>query len=458
MRLIRVSWPALLILSGCLAARTQRDAGEISTALAEATRRPPEGATSSTRSEEESLAQETRLDPVLRIAVARNPDLGETAERVRAALERVRSSARLPDLELKYEQWAVPLARPYALNEASTIMIGLRQQFPAPGSLQARARAALEDAGIALQNRRAKQLDIVAQARKAYYDYYRADREYKIHLEHVALASDVVELARANYRVGRGTQQDVLRAIVELSKLHNDVAAIEQQRISARVLLNTLMARAPGAPLGPVPNFKTSDVEPRLDDLERQLEARRPELVAAGRAIRRSEAQLAAAKSTRNWPSFMVGADYWFQPTAQTPAPQHAYSGMLSITLPWINPKHWEDVREAEHTLLADRRALESVRNVSLYQLHDAAARLSAVRQSLAIIERDLLPQAQQSFEATRASFSAGQGDAVALLDSFRSYLDVRLQHERALAVVEMSLADLARAAGAESTAEGTRK
>src|SRR5439155_20736923 len=114
-----------------------------------------------------------------------------------------------------------------------------------------------------------RKLDLAAGVRRSYYDYYRADREYRIHLEHVALASDVVELARANYRVGKGTQQDVLRTIVELSKLHNDIAAIEQQRTSARAMLNTLMARPPDAPLGPPAAFQAAAVQPRLEELER---------------------------------------------------------------------------------------------------------------------------------------------------------------------------------------------
>ena len=52
-----------------------------------------------------------------------------------------------PILELKYEQWGVPLARPYALDEANTLMLGVRQTFPAWGSLDARGRAARRGGG-----------------------------------------------------------------------------------------------------------------------------------------------------------------------------------------------------------------------------------------------------------------------------------------------------------------------
>ncbi len=437
-----------LLMPACLAARTQAGYVELRSA---ANVNPPSGSPSrseeSAPADEAELVRETKLDTVLRLALERNPDLHESQERLGAALERVPAAARLPDLELKYEQWGVPLRRPFALGQAQTLMLGLRQTFPAPGSLDAKSRAALEEAKLALDTRHAREQDIIAQVRRAFYEYYRADREYRIHLEHVDLATRVVELARANYQAGRGSQQDVLRTIVELSRLHNDIAAIEQQRISSRALLNSLMARDPDAPLGPPAEFEPPRQAIRIDKAEQLLESSRPELLAASRASRRSEASLNAAQNTAHWPSFMVGADYWYMPTSDS---HHAYGAMFAMSLPWLNPRHREEVREAEHALAADRRALESVRNAARYQLRDAAARYDAAQQSFTIIDRDLLPQARQSYQAGQAAFASGQGDALGLLDALRSYLQVRLERSRALAHLQTALADLERTVGAD--------
>ena len=74
-----------------------------------------------------------------------------TSPRIRRApappRREARRASRLPDLEAKYEQWGVPLAHPYALDEANMLMLGVRQTFPAWGTLDARGRAAAEDAG-----------------------------------------------------------------------------------------------------------------------------------------------------------------------------------------------------------------------------------------------------------------------------------------------------------------------
>jgi outer membrane protein TolC len=197
-----------------------------------------------------------------------------------------------------------------------------------------------------------------------------------------------------------------------------------------------------------VPDFKPSDFKPRVAELEKQIEVQRPELAAAARGVRRSEAELSATKAELFWPSFMIGADYWYMPTEVAPRTQHAYGAMVSFNLPWLNPKRWEEARAAEYRVVADRRAFESARNQALFLVSDAAARLEAAQTAFAIIDRDLLPEALQSFQASRALFASEQGDAVALLDAFRSFLDVRLARVKAMAQLEMSLADLERAAG----------
>jgi len=355
------------------------------------------------------------------------------------------AAARLPDTELEYQLWAQPLSSPLALDEAQMHMFGVRQAFPAPGSLGARSRAAAEQAGVLSEAGRAREQDLRARVRRAYAEYYRADREYRIRLEHVALSEQVLELARAVYQGGRGTQQDVLRAAVELSKLHNDLATTDADRRSARALLNTLMVRPIDAALGPPAALETPDLDVELERVEQWVTAKRPEIVAAEKAIRARQSELEAARATARWPSFMVGLQYMYMPPGDEP---HNYGVTLSMSLPWLNPRSREEVRAAEASVASEQSALSSARIAARFELYDAALRLRSARESLAVIERDLLPQARQSFDVAQALYRGGQGDSLALFDALRSLLDVRLERERALARFQSALAGLERAAG----------
>jgi outer membrane protein TolC len=396
------------------------------------------------------LASAARLPIILRAIAARSPDLREASQRARAAEARAGAAARLPDPELKGELWGVPVTRPLSFDQANTIMIGLRQAFPAWGSLDARERAAREDAALAGAATEGRRHEIAAQARRAFASYARADREYRIHLEHVGLTSRLVEIARSLYQVGHGSQPDFLRAQAELSRLHVDVAGIEQQRRSAQAMLNALMDRAPDAALGPVPELSPVDAlaAPPVEataDADRLLPQRRPELKAAAHAVKRSEAALQMARREADFPSLMVGADYWYMPTQST---HHGYGAMVSMSLPWLNPRHRDEVKAAERAQAAERSALRAQQAAARFALRDADAKVQAARETLALIHERVLTDARRSFESAQAQFQSGQGNVTPVLDAARSYLMVRIEEVRALADLESSRADFARAAG----------
>ena len=195
-----------------------------------------------------------------------------------------------------------------------------------------------------------------------------------------------------------------------MTRLHTDVARVERQQRSSRALLNALMDRPSDAPLGPPEDLS---VTPTTDitGLASSIDTNRPEVVAAGRGVRRSEALLDGARHAARFPNVMVGLDYWYMP--MFPDFQHAYGAMVAINLPWLSGRRRDEEREAEQTVQAERHALESTKNTVRYELRDAAARVDSARQSFTIIDQDLLAQAKRSLEATQAAYAAGQGDAV---------------------------------------------
>jgi outer membrane protein TolC len=395
--------------------------------------------------DERALGEEVRLDTVLRLALARSPEIAEGRARVRALAERIPAAERLPDPELLIQQEGTPLARPYALDEAEQIMFGVRQTFPAPGSLSAHSRAALADARVEAANQRTRAFDLATRVRRAYFEYHRAWNEYRAHLEHVEIADRLLAVARGRYDAGQGGQEDVLRLLVQLSRLHGDLASAEQEVSSGRALLNVLMAREPDAPLGPPATHEPTDVSLDLAGLDRALERRRPELGAATRALERGEAAVDAARRTRDWPSFMVGLDYMLMPMAHE---THGYAAMFSINLPWLNPAHDERVREAEHTLEADRMARDAAQRTARYELRAAVARHEAARRAFTLLDRDVVPQARRSYEAARDAFAVGRRDTLTVLDALRAYVEVRIERVRAIGRMETSLAEVERAAG----------
>ncbi len=396
--------------------------------------------------DEASLAHEARLGPMVRLARARNPELQASRERALAAQARAAAEVHLPDTELKYEQWQVPLTAPLSLDRAGMLMVGLRQTFPPLGTRAARGRMADQDTAVLGEVLHARDRDIAVDVRRAYGQYWRAETEYRVHQEHVGLLAHIVDMARAHYQTGHVSQQDLLRLTVELSQLHNDVATLEQERHSSRAQLNLLMGRPPEAPLGPPPEdaIRLDAPEASSGAAPTEVDERRPEIASAARMIQRQEAALEVAQRSARWPSVTVGADYWYLPQTES----SAYGAMVMIDLPWLNGRHRDEINEAEHALAAEHFALEAQRNQARFEVRDARVRVEAAAQAVRIIDGDLLPLARRSFESAEAAYEAGQGSALALLDAMRSYLQVRLERTRALSRLDASRADYQRAAG----------
>jgi cobalt-zinc-cadmium efflux system outer membrane protein len=389
-----------------------------------------------------ALAREARLAVILRVALARNPALDEGRLRVEAAGWRARAEGHLPSPELKYEQWGVPLDRPLALGRADTLMLGVRQAFPAWGTRTAQVQVAGAEVGGAEASLHGRRVELGARVRAAFAEYARTEREIELHRAHVTLMARMVELGRTNYQSGQATQQDVLRLTLELSRLHADLAHLEEERRSSAALLNALMDRPPGTPLGPPVIAAAAPVDPAVTPDQRG------DLRTARQAVARSEAALALARQAAWWPTLMVGLDYWYMPREPQP---HAYGAMVTVGLPWIG--RGADEREAaDRALRADQRALESVRAMARYEVEDARAHLEGAESTLAIVERDLLPQARRAVEAAQRSFAIGQGDAAGLLDSLRTSLQVQIDDVRAAAAVARARAELDRVAGREAT------
>jgi outer membrane protein TolC len=398
---------------------------------------------------ERELSQAARPRAILKLALERNPELSEAGARAEAAREWARSASRLPDPELEYRLWAAPLARPHALDEAEMHMLGIRQAWPAPGSLAARGRALDEQALIRVETRRALELDLTARVWRAYAAYVLKDQEHRLHLEHGVLLQQWSEVVQAAYRGGAGSQEQVLRATLTVARLHRAVGTLETELEAARAELNALMARPVDAPLGPPARLEPVNVEVRLRSLREGLSARRPELRAAASSVRASQHELDEARASGRWPSFMLGLDYMYMPLRPEP---HHYGIMATVSLPWLNPSHAEEARSREASSRAEVHALSSMQRSAELELYAAAQRFEAAQRSLRSVESELLPLGERALAAARASYGAGAGDARSWLEAAESLLDLRLERERALFELATALSDLERAAGVSLT------
>ena len=394
---------------------------------------------------DEALAGRVGVEDVVRIALARNPEIGELAARAQAMVEDVGRAGALDDPMLTFRADRVPLRNPTAFNRDAGNSAALEMRFPFPGVLELKAESAGRQAEAMIQMLREREIEITAMATKAWVMWANMTRQLEIHTEHVAILVEFEKISDSRFRTGKVSQQDVLKAQVELVLLQNSVVEDRRSIDTARAELNRLMNRRVDAPLGvpaePAPNREEFD-QAALLALADEV---RPELLAAERRVRAAAAAADAAGREATWPELLVGLEYM-----QMPMEDDAWGGMVGFSLPWITGKRSAEARRMTEEQRAERAALAAARSRVQFEVREACIRVESARKSLALFEGELLPKSRQSVDVSRASYEKEKSSFLDLLDAERSLRDIRLAWVQTQTAYATAVADLERAVGGD--------
>ena len=383
------------------------------------------------------------LPDLIQEALARNPELVAARKQWEAASQRITQARSLDDPTLSVQLWNVP--QTFNVTQAQNSIFGLSQNLPFPGKLALKGDVASRSAEMIEQALRAKERELVARLKQAYYDLFLTHKAIQIHHEQVELLGQFVEITTAKFRTGKGAQTDVLKAQIELSLLFQQLPILEQRRETAEAMLNTLLDRDATSPLGIPQEPSQIPLDNTLDDLHRLALHERPELKAAGLAVQRNEQSRALAQR-QYYPDFNV-AFQRFQ-NFQTNDGFGAYVAMSIPFAFWTKPKYDAGVQEAAAALSAARAEHHTLENLTRFQVKDLLARLRATDQVTTLYRTTILPQAEQSLDAARVGYRAGRAGFLDLIETQRAWRGSLLEYFKALVDRQHRLAELEQVVG----------
>ncbi len=390
------------------------------------------------------MPKEAGLEFYLEAALSRNPAIARSIRRVQALGYRVPQVTSLDDPVVNI----VPPIGGDMPQTAAGVLQGLfsvAQKIPFPGKLTTRGKVAEQLARMALDTLADVRIATVAQVKKAYYDYYLADVSVKITRESQSLLRQIRDVAEAKYRAGLTSQQDVLRAEVELYNLSNDLITLTQQRASARALLNALMDRHVDADLPPPAPFDLTKVEWRLTEAMDKAVASSPRLSRLRNQIKRDLEVIRLARLDY-FPDLNLGYSYTFVSNSglsSVATGDDTFDLSAGFNLPIWWRKLRAGVLEGNAQVLSSVEEYEEVRNLIFFSLQDTLVKVDTqYRQGM--LFRDLIvPRAWQTVEVSQSGYQAGKIDFTTLVDNWRKWLDAVLAYHKALAGEEQSFADL---------------
>lgn len=386
-----------------------------------------------------SLQLETLVEEVLK----RNPNLEAAQERIRAAAEVVPRVQILDDPEFKF------LSDYNNLKSHSEftpmLQYQISQTFPFPGKLGLKGQVAAEVLKQFQSQEVITKRDLVLQTKKLYFQLFFNYASSQINQINRDLVKDLIDASLSLYKSGATGYEEVAKAQVELQVLDEQLLAIEADRILIVSMLNAMLNRPQKDPLGQPVEEGRSGVHFSYDELEKLAMQKRPELTEIQAMVQ--EQQMMAKLAKREYfPDITISAGY--EQMTQNLS-DNAWEASISFKIPlWVGQRQKRQVREAQARESAHRSALKGMEAFIRGQIQEILGKMKANEERLLLYETGLLPKIQEALKASEASYRAGKGGFLFLLDTRRQYHDISLEYERVRVERELFIAELERAVG----------
>lgn len=388
------------------------------------------------------------LSEALRQTQDKNPEL--------IALQRQFESTRFRSAEQRFlsppmfegQIWQWPIN---TLNPANTnmYMFMASQDIPGRGKRSLRAAAAGKESELAEADIAVRAQEILNGVKRRYAELFLARRAIDVHLASVGVLRQLADISQVKYAAGRISQQDVLKALVELSRVHDDVITFEQQEDLAAARLNALLDREPDAPIGPLTEPREQIMIASIEDLQRLAIEHHPELKRMHVQIERAQVDLAVTRQEYK-PDYSLQAGYLLMPHMTD-----AWLAKVAVTwprAPWSRGAIDARVAGANAEVDAANAQLRSIERVVRLSVQDAYIRVKAAERRAGLLRTRILPQSRQILEVSRIGYQTDRVEFLALVDTERTLLSAELEYSRALSDLEQATADLEQAIGTELT------
>ena len=391
------------------------------------------------------------VEEYIQYALSQNPDIQAARKRVEANAYQVPVASSLQDPNLGmtfYPEQVQTAAGPqeFALN--------ISQKFPARGKLNAQGELAESQTNETRAQLAAVELATVAKVKRAYYELYFIQQTINVTEADKQLLVEIRDVANVRYKTGKVSQQDLLRAELEISNVENELIRLEQKLVSGQAKLARLLHISPQTKLLALEHIEPGSLPADLDWLQRQAIASRPELHAQLATLEKDRQALNLARLAYK-PDVTLGAT-WIDvgSTGVSPVANGNDSFLITagINLPVYRKKLDSAVRSAEAKAVSTARTYDSLKDETLEEVADLFAQAKSQQDLLTLFSEDILPKARQTLEVSSQAYNTGEVDFLQLVDNWRELLRFEVSYLRLEASLGQSLAELERVIGGIDT------
>ncbi len=366
------------------------------------------------------FAQEVHLQPLVEEALKNNPSLKERQSKVEAVRARVPAVGTLPDPMLSFSLMNLP-TNTFVFDQEpmSGKQLAFSQPVPFPGKLGLKSDIMAVNANVAEQDLQNTELNIILNVKQIYFNIFFLDRAIDVTKKNQNVLQNFIQIAETKYTVGKGIQQDVLKAQVEYAKFYEKLIALQEKRDGVVAKLNALLNRPAETPLGPTADidFKPLDLNP--DSLKQWTLNQNPMLLASQLNVERSSLKIKLAR--KNYlPDFNFMIAYTQRDVLANGSGGIDYlSASVGLKIPlYFWKKQRNEVQSTTFERMQYQERLNDVRNRLLASLQDALQSAQKQADLVELYKNTIIPQASQALSSAISGYQTDKVDFLTLLNN----------------------------------------
>jgi len=255
------------------------------------------------------------LTRLIEEGITQNKEIKSLEDRVASLKMEIPFAGSLDDPRLGFAILNLPTDTFDFDQEAMTQkQIFIAQKFPWFGKLDLKTQRAALNAVRQQAILEARRLELARKIAEAYYELGYVATSLKTNAQLTDIVSQLLGVAETRYATGRGLQQDVLQAQVELSKLLDEKITLERKQRTLEDRINELLNRESFIAVSPPMNVSYPDLQLEIERLQDKALKENPQL-----RVRQAQIDIAAKDIE------LARKDYW--PDMDVKGPQRLLAG-----------------------------------------------------------------------------------------------------------------------------------
>jgi outer membrane protein TolC len=386
------------------------------------------------------------LEELLKAAAENNPEIKSSSQAAAASRALVPAAGALPDPTLKFENLG-HLIPPTLMrgDPSSARAYGVEQEIPFPGKRGIKENIASVEAESGQWNHQLVQFKVISELKQAFFELYLVHKSTDILSKDKELLENFENIAESRYKVGQTSQQDVLKAQVEQSKILDRLLILEQKKRIAEAKINSLLYRPADTPLGAPADFRKAELSYSLEELTQLALSNSPALKVSQSEVNRREQEVELAGKDF-YPDFALGFTYFERD--QNPG---MYGLMMSAKVPlYFREKQRPELEAAGLNLSSARNMRDNTSSTVLYQVQETYTLAKTAEKLANLYGAAIVPQSNLALNSAIANYEVGKIDFLQLIDASVSLLEYQLKYHEATVEFHKALAQLEPLVGVE--------